>query len=319
MQLKSPFFGEFMGTMMMILLGDGVVAGVLLKRSKAENSGWIVITGGWCFAVMAGIYTAIACGSSDAHLNPAITLGAAVVSGDYSKLISYLPAQMLGAFVGAILVWLQFLPHWKETPDVDLKRACFCTAPAIRSTGANLLSEIIATFVLVFVVAAIFSKAVGWATGLTSGLGAYLVASLVWGIGLSLGGTTGYAINPARDLGPRIVHALLPIAGKGDSDWRYAPIPILGLSNGARAGLTGFVAGVARQVAKHNVRVGAVAPGMVLNELWGLSDPEEIRVRAERREGLLSEDVAEAVVFMLTRPPNVTIRDLVMLPQNQDL
>jgi len=132
MQLKSPFFGEFMGTMMMILLGDGVVAGVLLKRSKAENSGWIVITAGWCFAVMAGIYTAIACGSSDAHLNPAITLGAAVVSGDYSKLISYVPAQMLGAFVGAILVWLQFLPHWKETPDVDLKRACFCTAPAIQ-------------------------------------------------------------------------------------------------------------------------------------------------------------------------------------------
>jgi glycerol uptake facilitator protein len=140
---------------------------------------------------------------------------------------------MLGAFVGAILVWLQFLPHWKETPDVDLKRACFCTAPAIRSTGANLLSEIIATFVLVFVVAAIFSKAVASATGLTSGLGAYLVASLVWGIGLSLGGTTGYAINPARDLGPRIVHALLPIAGKGDSDWRYAPIPILGPLTGA--------------------------------------------------------------------------------------
>ena len=233
MQLKSPFFGEFMGTMMMILLGDGVVAGVLLKRSKAENSGWIVITGGWCFAVMAGIYTAIACGSSDAHLNPAITLGAAVVSGDYSKLISYVPAQMLGAFVGAILVWLQFLPHWKETPDVDLKRACFCTAPAIRSTGANLLSEIIATFVLVFVVSAIFSKAVASATGLTSGLGAYLVASLVWGIGLSLGGTTGYAINPARDLGPRIAHALLPIAGKGKSDWGYAPIPILGPLIGA--------------------------------------------------------------------------------------
>jgi glycerol uptake facilitator protein len=233
MPLKSPFFGEFMGTMMMILLGDGVVAGVLLKRSKAENSGWIVITAGWCFAVMAGIYTAIACGSSDAHLNPAITLGAAIVSGDYSKLLPYVAAQMLGAFAGATLVWLQFWPHWKETPDVDLKRACFCTAPAIRNTGANLLSEIIATFVLVFVVAAIFSKAVGSAAGLTSGLGAYLVASLVWGIGLSLGGTTGYAINPARDLGPRIAHVLLPIAGKGGSDWRYAPIPILGPLIGA--------------------------------------------------------------------------------------
>jgi glycerol uptake facilitator protein len=233
MPLKSPFFGEFMGTMVMILLGDGVVAGVLLKRSKAENSGWIVITAGWCFAVMAGIYTAIACGSSDAHLNPAITLGAAIVSGDYSKLLPYVAAQMLGAFAGATLVWLQFWPHWKETPDADLKRACFCTAPAIRNTGANLLSEIIATFVLVFVVAAIFSKAVGSAAGLTSGLGAYLVASLVWGIGLSLGGTTGYAINPARDLGPRIAHALLPIAGKGGSDWRYAPIPILGPLLGA--------------------------------------------------------------------------------------
>lgn len=231
--MKSPFFGEFMGTMMMILLGDGVVAGVLLKRSKAENSGWIVITAGWCFAVLAGIYTAMACGSSDAHLNPAITLGAAIVSGDYSKTIPYVPAQMLGAFVGATLVWLQYLPHWKETPDADLKRACFCTAPAIRNTGANLLSEIIATLVLVFVVSAIFSKAVASATGLTSGLGAYLVASLVWGIGLSLGGTTGYAINPARDLGPRIAHALLPIPGKGKSDWRYAPIPILGPLIGA--------------------------------------------------------------------------------------
>jgi glycerol uptake facilitator protein len=231
--LKSPFVGEFMGTMMMILLGDGVVAGVLLRRSKAENSGWIVITAGWCFAVLAGIYTAMACGSSDAHLNPAITLGVAIVSGDYSKLIPYLPAQMLGAFAGATLVWLQYLPHWKETPDVDLKRACFCTSSAIRNTGANLLSEIIATFVLVFVVAAIFSKAVASATGLTSGFGAYLVASLVWGIGLSLGGTTGYAINPARDLGPRIAHALLPIAGKGKSDWRYAPIPILGPLIGA--------------------------------------------------------------------------------------
>ena len=155
------------------------------------------------------------------------------MSGDYSKLIPYVPAQMFGAFVGATLVWLQYSPHWKETPDADLKRACFCTVPAIRNTGANLLSEIIATFVLVFVVSTIFSKAVASATGLTSGLGAYLVASLVWGIGLSLGGTTGYAINPARDLGPRIAHALLPIPGKGTSDWGYAPIPILGPLIGA--------------------------------------------------------------------------------------
>jgi len=236
--MRSPFFGEFMGTLMLVLLGDGVVAGVLLKRSKAENSGWIVVTAGWCFAVMAGVYTSIACGSNDAHLNPAITLGFAIVSGNYSKLVPYVFAQMLGAFAGAILVWLQFFPHWKETPDVALKRACFCTSPAIRSTGPNLMSEIIATFVLVFVVAAIFSKAVASTTGLGGGLGAYLVACLVWGIGLSLGGTTGYAINPARDLGPRIAHALLPIAGKGDSDWGYALIPVLGpLIGGSFAGL----------------------------------------------------------------------------------
>jgi len=236
--MKSAFFGEFMDTLILILLGDGVVAGVLLKRSKAENSGWIVITAGWCFAVMAGVYTAMACGSADAHLNPAITLGSAVVSGNYSKLVPYISAQLLGAFVGAIFVWLQYWPHWKETPDSTLKRACFCTLPAIRNVGANLMSEIIATFVLVFVAAAIFSKAVASTTGLAGGLGTYLVASLVWGIGLSLGGTTGYAINPARDLGPRIAHALLPIAGKGGSDWGYALIPILGpLLGGALAGL----------------------------------------------------------------------------------
>jgi glycerol uptake facilitator protein len=236
--MKSAFFGEFMGTLILILLGDGVVAGVLLKRSKAENSGWIVITAGWCFAVMAGVYTAMACGSADAHLNPAITLGFAVVSGNYSKLVPYISAQLLGAFVGAVFVWLQYWPHWKETPDSMLKRACFCTLPAIRNIGANLMSEMIATFVLVFVVAAIFSRAVASTTGLAGGLGTYLVASLVWGIGLSLGGTTGYAINPARDLGPRIAHALLPIAGKGGSDWSYALIPILGpLLGGAFAGL----------------------------------------------------------------------------------
>jgi len=235
--MTSPFLGEFMGTLVLVLLGNGVVASVLLKRSKAEGSGWIVITAGWCFAVMAGVYTAIACGSSDAHLNPAVTLGFAVSAGDYHKVLPYLLAQLLGAFFGAALVWIHFFPHWRETPDSSAKLACFCTAPAIRNRPANLASEIIATLVLVFVVAAIFSKAVASPAGLAPGLGPYLVGSLVWGIGLSLGGTTGYAINPARDLGPRLAHAVLPIAGKSGSDWGYAAIPVFGpLIGGALAG-----------------------------------------------------------------------------------
>ncbi|SPE33563.1 putative glycerol uptake facilitator protein [Candidatus Sulfopaludibacter sp. SbA6] len=235
--MDSRFFGEFMGTMVLILMGDGVVANVLLKKSKGEDSGWMVIATGWALAVMTGVFTAIACGSSDAHLNPAVTLGMAVKSGDFSNVAPYIAAQMLGAILGATLVWLHYLPHWKETPDTDRKLACFCTSPAIRNPGANLLSEIIGTFVLVLVVGAIFSKAVA-AGGPSAGLGPYLVGSLVWGIGLSLGGTTGYAINPARDLGPRIAHALLPIAKKGGSDWGYAGVPILGpLIGGALAGV----------------------------------------------------------------------------------
>lgn len=242
--MTSPVLGEFLGTMVLVLLGDGVVAAVLLKRSKAEASGWIVITAGWAFAVMAGIFTAIACGSSDAHLNPAVTIGFAVREGNFSKFAAYLAAQLLGAIVGAALVWLHYFPHWKETPDAAAKLGCFCTAPAIRSPVTNLLSEIIATFVLVFVVGAIFSKSVS-AAGLAAGLGPYLVGSLVWGIGLSLGGTTGYAINPARDLGPRIAHAILPIAGKSGSDWGYAPIPVVGpLVGGALAGVLLRLVGV---------------------------------------------------------------------------
>jgi glycerol uptake facilitator protein len=233
--MTSAFLGEFLGTMILILLGNGVVAGVLLKKSKAEGSGWIVITGGWAFAVMAGVFTAIACGSSDAHLNPAVTLGFAVRAGNFSKVAPYFAAQMLGALAGAVLVWLHYLPHWKETPDAGAKLACFCTGPAIRSAVANLVSEIIGTFVLVFVVGAIFSRSVA-ATG-PGALGPYLVGSLVWGIGLSLGGTTGYAINPARDFGPRLAHAILPVAGKGGSDWGYATVPIVGpLVGGSLAG-----------------------------------------------------------------------------------
>jgi glycerol uptake facilitator protein len=233
--MTSPFLGEFLGTMILILLGDGVVAGVLLKRSKSEGGGWLIITAGWAFAVMCGVFTAIACGSSDAHLNPAVTLGFAIRTGSFAKCLPYFVAQMLGAIVGAALVWVHYLPHWRETPDATAKLACFCTAPAIRRAATNLVSEIIGTAVLVFVAGAIFSKAIA-AAG-PGALGPYLVGSLVWGIGLSLGGTTGYAINPARDLGPRLAHALLPIAGKGDSDWGYAAIPVIGpLVGGALAG-----------------------------------------------------------------------------------
>jgi len=235
--MLSPWFGEFMGTAVLVLLGDGVVAGVLLKKSKAENSGWMVITAGWAFAVMCGVFTAIACGSPVAHLNPAVTLGVAMRTGDFSFVLPFVVAQISGAIIAAILVWLHYLPHWQESPDAGAKLGVFCTAPAIRNYPANFFSEVIGTFVLVFVVSAIFSRNVA-ATGPAAGLGPFLVGSLVWGIGLSLGGTTGYAINPARDLGPRIAHAILPIAGKGGSDWGYAAVPVFGpLVGGAIAGL----------------------------------------------------------------------------------
>jgi glycerol uptake facilitator protein len=234
--MHSPLLGEFLGTMILILLGDGVVAGVVLKHSKAHDSGWIVITAGWAFAVMAGVLTAMACGG-DGHLNPAVTLGFAVYTGSYTKVIFYIFAQLLGAMAGAALVWLQYLLHWRETDNPAAKLACFCTHPAIRSFFPNLISEIIATFVLVFVAGAIGSHHV-FVNGPAPGVGVALVASLVWGIGLSLGGPTGYAINPARDFGPRLAHAILPVAGKGGSDFAYAPVPILGpLLGGALAGL----------------------------------------------------------------------------------
>jgi glycerol uptake facilitator protein len=230
--MTSPFLGEFMGTAVLILLGNGVVANVLLKKSKGEGGGWIVITAGWAFAVLFGVLTAIACGSHEANLNPAVTLGFAIVSGNFAHLLPYLAAQLLGAITGATLVWLHYFPHWEATNDSSLKLACYATSPAIRNVVTNAISEIVGTFILVFVVGAIFSKEVS-STGFVPGFGPFLVGCLVWAIGLSLGGPTGYAINPARDLGPRIAHAVLPIAGKGTSDWAYSFVPILGPLIGA--------------------------------------------------------------------------------------
>jgi glycerol uptake facilitator protein len=234
--MHSPLLGEFLGTMILILLGDGVVAAVVLKHSKAHDSGWMVNTAGWAFAVMAGVLTALACGG-EGHLNPAVTLGLAVRAGSYEKFLPYFVAQLLGAMLGAALVWLAYLQHWRETENPAAKLACFCTHPAIRSFFPNLLSETIATFALVFVAGAIGSQRV-FPNGPAPGVGVALVAALVWGIGLSLGGSTGYAINPARDFGPRLAHAILPVAGKSGSDFAYAPVPILGpLLGGAIAGI----------------------------------------------------------------------------------
>ena len=231
-----------MGTLVLILLGNGVCAGVTLRKSYAADSGWIVITTGWALGVLCGVLVAQAFGSPGAHINPAITLAVAVINGNYSQVAimqvaSMWSAQLLGAMGGASLVALHFGPHWKLTLDPAAKLGVFCTNAAVRSPLFNILSEALGTAVLVVVAGAIFSHGVS-ANGPAAGMGPWLVASLVWGIGLSLGGTTGYAINPARDLGPRIVHWLLPIPGKGSSNWRYAPIPIIGdLAGGALAGL----------------------------------------------------------------------------------
>lgn len=237
-----PSLAEFIGTALLIVLGDGVVANVLLKESKGYGSGWIVITAGWGFAVFVAVF---AVGRvSGAHLNPAVSIAMAL-SGNFpwASVPAYILAQMLGAMTGAAVVWLAYLPHWKVTGDPAAKLAIFCTAPAIRSTPSNLLCEIIGTFVLLFGIFCLKD-----ATGHPQGgavypidlgaLGALPVGLLVWAIGLSLGGPTGYAINPARDLGPRIAHAILPVAGKGGSDWPYAWIPVIGpLIGGSLAAL----------------------------------------------------------------------------------
>ncbi|WP_421797943.1 MIP/aquaporin family protein [Haliscomenobacter sp.] len=217
----SPFLGELIGTAVLILLGNGVVANVLLNKTKGNNGGLIAITAGWAFAVTIGIFVAQKFGSADAHLNPAVTIAMAIKNSDYSNVLPFIAAQMIGAILGATLVWLHHLPHWGATNDQGLKLAAFSTSPAIANAPANLISEIIGTMVLLIGVIALYAEA-------GSGLSPYLVGVLVWAIGLSLGGTTGYAINPARDLGPRIAHAILPIAGKGGSDWGYAWVPVLG-------------------------------------------------------------------------------------------
>jgi glycerol uptake facilitator protein len=237
------FLAELLGTMLLILLGDGVVANVVLSRTKGQNSGWIVITVGWGIAVAIAVY---AVGRlSGGHLNPAVTIGlASIGSFPWADVPIYVAAQLIGAFAGAVLVWLAYFPHWGVTADPELKLAVFATGPAIRRPVANVISEIIGTAVLLFGVLALAANAqtlskpgdVDLTFVFSRGLQPLLVGVLVIGIGVSLGGTTGYAINPARDLGPRLAHALLPIPGKGTSDWDYAWVPIVGPLIGGIAG-----------------------------------------------------------------------------------
>jgi glycerol uptake facilitator protein len=219
--MMNQFLGEFLGTMILILLGNGVVAGVCLKGTKSEGAGWMVITTAWAFAVIMGVY--VAGQASGAHLNPAVTIALAVSgSFEWAQVPIYIAAQMLGAIVGACLVYLQYKPHYAMTEDQGSKLATFATGPAVRDTTSNLIGEFIGTFVLMFGLSAI------GANKFADGVNPLAVGVLISVIGLSLGGTTGYAINPARDLGPRIAHAFLPISGKGTSDWGYAWIPIVG-------------------------------------------------------------------------------------------
>lgn len=232
--MPHAMLGEFLGTMILIVFGGGAVANVVLNKSKGQNSGWIVIATGWFMAVVLGVFAATSAGSAQADINPAVTL-AKLFEGIYpdaATALALMLVQVAGGFCGGALVWLHYKPHWAETADPAAKLAVFCTAPAIRNTGWNLWSEIFGTFILVLLVHFLFAKPAG-AAPVPSWLAPYLVGTLVWGIGLSLGGTTGYAINPARDLGPRLAHAALPIADKGSSDWGYAWVPVAGPFIGA--------------------------------------------------------------------------------------
>ena len=239
----NPYIAEAVGTMILLLLGNGVVANVLLSRSKGQNSGWIVITIGWGVAVTIGVYSVGRI--SGAHLNPAVTIALATIgSFPWGNVPGYVAAQLIGAWLGALLVWLAYLPHWPLTEDPGAKLAVFSTGPAVRHPAANFVTEAIGTAMLLFGVLAIGANAEGWAQAgdvdlsqvFSRALQPLLVGILVLGIGLSLGGPTGYAINPARDLGPRIAHAMLPIAGKGTSDWAYAWTPVVGPIAGGIAG-----------------------------------------------------------------------------------
>ena len=226
--MSSAFMGEFIGTMLLIILGCGVVANVVLSKTKGNNGGWIVITFGWGMAVFLGVNASTALGG-DGHLNPAVSIAmTAVGKMTTSDMLTYIAAQFAGAIAGAIIIFLCYKPHFDETTDADGKLAVFCNAPAIKNTGYNLITEIVGTFVLVLG-ASLFSKH----TASTGALDALPVALLVLAIGLSLGGPTGYAINPARDLGPRIAHFILPIKNKRDSDWGYSWIPVVGPIIGA--------------------------------------------------------------------------------------
>jgi len=232
----SPVLAELFGTAILIVFGDGVVANVVLNRTKGNNSGWIVITTGWAFAVTIAVYCVISI--SGAHLNPAVTLGLASIGAfPWSRVPAYIAAQIVGGFIGGVIVWLAYFPHWKATPDPVAKLAVFSTTPAIRQPVANVVSEVIGGFALVLALLAVLSPG-NFVPGsdLAKGFGPLLVGVIVAAIGLSLGGPTGYAINPARDLGPRIAHAVLPIAGKGGSDWSYSWIPIVGPTVGGVLG-----------------------------------------------------------------------------------
>lgn len=228
------FWGEVIGTGVLILLGDGVVAAVLLNKSKAQNSGWIVIVWGWGMGVLFGVWTSVAMGGQG-DINPAVTIAkwasqralyAPGSGAGFAQVVYQVAGEFVGAFAGAILVWMAYINHWSDTEDPGLKRLVFCTAPAIRNYPANFITEVIGTMMLLFGVFAIFVAAPVAGTSLA--LNVFWVALLVFSIGLSLGGPTGYAINPARDLGPRIIHAILPIPGKGDADWAYSWVPVIG-------------------------------------------------------------------------------------------
>ena len=228
----TPFIAELLGTFLLILLGNGVVANVVLKGTKGNNSGWIVITTGWALAVYVGVL--VAGPYSGAHLNPAVTVSLAMTGlFDWNDVMPYVLAQFLGAMLGSLFVWLLYKDHYKESEDVESVKATFCTAPAIRNLSINFLSEVVGTFVLLFAVLYITQPELNLSNeetlnfGLGS-LGALPVALVVWVIGLSLGGTTGYAINPARDLGPRIIYFILPLKYKRDSDWSYSWVPLFG-------------------------------------------------------------------------------------------